>query len=64
MLLPEELIKAKRDGQELTPVAIRSFVEGVARGRVSDAQIGAFAMAVHFQSMTMAEQSALTLAML
>ena len=63
MLLPEEFIKAKRDGQELTNEAIKSFVDGVANGQVSDAQIGAFAMAVHFQSMSMAEQTALTLAM-
>ena len=63
MLLPEEFIKAKRDGQELTPEAIKAFVDGVAGGRVSDAQIGAFTMAVHFQSMSMAEQFALTLAM-
>jgi thymidine phosphorylase len=63
MLLPEELIKAKRDGQELTSGAIRAFVEGVAMGRVSDAQIGAFAMAVYFQNMSMMEQSEFTLAM-
>lgn len=63
MLLPEELIKAKRDGQELTPEAIKTFVDGITGGRVSDAQIGAFAMAVYFQKMSMAEQSALTLAM-
>jgi len=63
MLLPEELIKAKRDGQELTPDAIRGFVGGIASGQVSDAQIGAFAMAVYFQNMNMAEQVELTLAM-
>ena len=63
MLLPEELIRAKRDGQELAQDAIRSFVDGIAGGQVSDAQIGAFAMAVYFQNMSMAEQSALTLAM-
>lgn len=63
MLLPEELIKAKRDGQELSPKAIKTFVDGITAGRVSDAQIGAFAMAVYFQKMSMAEQSALTLAM-
>jgi len=63
MLLPAEFIKAKRDGQELTVDAIRDFVDGVAKGQVSDAQIGAFAMAVYFQNMSMAEQSALTLAM-
>ena len=63
MLLPEEVIKAKRDGQELAQDAIRGFVDGIVSGQVSDAQIGAFSMAVHFQSMSMAEQTALTLAM-
>jgi len=63
MLLPAELIRAKRDGQELTEDAIREFVTGITDGRVSDAQIGAFTMAVHFQSMSMAEQTAFTLAM-
>jgi thymidine phosphorylase len=63
MLLPAEIIKAKRDGQELSAEAIGELVDGIAGGRVSDAQIAAFAMAVHFQNMTMAEQSALTLAM-
>jgi thymidine phosphorylase len=63
MLLPEELIKAKRDGQDLPEDAIREFVDGIAGGQVSDAQIGAFNMAVHFQGMSMAEQTALTLAM-
>lgn len=63
MLLPEEFIKAKRDGRELSAEAIKDFVNGIVGGQVSDAQIGAFAMAVHFQNMSMAEQSALTLAM-
>ena len=38
-------------------------MDGVASGQVSDAQIGAFAMAVHCQGMSMAEQTAFTLAM-
>jgi len=63
MLLPEELIRAKRDGQELTEESIRAFVDGVAQGYVSEAQIGAFAMAVYINKMSMAEQFALTLAM-
>lgn len=63
MLLPEEFIKAKRDGQELTDEAIKTFVNGIADGQVSDAQIAAFTMAVYFRNMSMAEQSALTLAM-
>jgi len=63
MLPPREIIKAKRDGRELTVDEIRGFIDGVAGGQVSDAQIGAFAMAVCFQNMSMAEQTALTLAM-
>lgn len=63
MLLPAELIRAKRDGQELAQDAIQGFVEGITAGQVSDAQIGAFTMAVYFQNMSMSEQSALTLAM-
>lgn len=47
----------------MTAGEIKDFVDGIARGQVNDAQIGAFAMAVCFQDMSMAEQSALTLAM-
>lgn len=63
MLQPREFIKAKRDGEELPEDAIKQFVNGISMGKVSDAQIGAFAMAVYFQEMSMAEQTALTLAM-
>ena len=63
MLLPEEIIRAKRDGEELSEGVIRGLVHGIAQGQVTDAQIGAFTMAVYFQSMSMAEQYALTLAM-
>lgn len=62
-MLPREFIKAKRDGQELSADSISDFVNGIAGGQVSDAQIGAFAMAVCLSSMSMAEQTALTLAM-
>ena len=63
MLLPQELIRAKRNGEALTDEAIKHFVNGVADGQVNDAQIGAFAMAVHCQGMSLSEQSAMTLAM-
>lgn len=63
MFLPAELIRAKRNGQALSDAALRQFIEGVTDGEVSDAQIGAFAMAVHCKGMTMAEQTAMTLAM-
>lgn len=61
--MPEELIRAKRDGLALTEDRLQDFVNGVASGQVSDAQIGAFTMAVYCQGMSMAEQSAFTLAM-
>ncbi|MGD8384240.1 MAG: thymidine phosphorylase [Lysobacterales bacterium] len=63
MPLSHEIIRAKRDGQELTGEAIRTLVNGIAGGQVSDAQIGAFVMAVHINGMTKAEQGELTLAM-
>ncbi len=63
MLLPQELIRAKRNGEALTDEAIKHFVNGVAGGQVSDAQIGAFTMAIHCQGMSLSEQSAMTLAM-
>jgi len=63
MLLPAEVIKAKRDGQELPADVISDFVGGITSEQVSDAQIAAFAMAVYLQNMNMVEQSALTLAM-
>jgi len=63
MSLPQELIRAKRNGLTLSDDALKDFMNGVASGHVSDAQIGAFAMAVHCQGMSMAEQTAFTLAM-
>jgi thymidine phosphorylase len=63
MSLPQELIRAKRNGLALTEDALKDFINGIANGQVSDAQIGAFAMAVHCQGMSMSEQTAFTLAM-
>lgn len=63
MLLPQEIIRKKRDGLELTAEEIEAFVEGLVDGRVVDAQAGAFAMAVCLRGMSPAETVALTLAM-
>jgi thymidine phosphorylase len=63
MMLPQETIRRKRDGLELSNDEIGAFVEGVATGAVSEAQIGAFAMAVYLQGMTPTEIVALTIAM-
>ncbi|MDQ3510122.1 MAG: thymidine phosphorylase [Pseudomonadota bacterium] len=61
--LPQETIRRKRDGHELDARELSAFVNGIGDGKVADAQIGAFAMAVCLQGMTAAEGAALTLAM-
>jgi len=62
-VLPQEIIRKKRDGATLTPEEIRFFVNGIAQGGVTEGQIAAFAMAVFFRDMTMDERVAFTLAM-
>ncbi|MET4635713.1 thymidine phosphorylase [Kaistia defluvii] len=63
MLLPQEIIRAKREGEALAPEAIRFMVEGLTSGAVSEGQVAAFAMAIFFRGMTRDEAVALTLAM-
>ena len=62
MLVPE-LIRTKRDGGELGEDEISFLVEGIADGSVSDAQVGALAMAIVLRGMSAAERVALTGAM-
>ena len=59
MLVPE-LIRRKRDGGELTPEELGFLVRGISDGSVSDAQVGALAMAVVVRGMSAAERIALT----
>ena len=63
-MLPQEIIRKKRDGFELTVDEIAPFIAGLTNGSVTDAQAAAFAMAVFFRGMTMAERVALTSAMM
>ncbi|WP_341503094.1 thymidine phosphorylase [Gallaecimonas sp. GXIMD4217] len=63
MLLPQEIIRHKRDGLALSQAEIQAFVAGIKDGSVSEGQIAAFAMAVYFNDMTMDERIALTSAM-
>ncbi|TDR55890.1 thymidine phosphorylase [Halomonas ventosae] len=58
--LPQELIRAKRDGRSLGREAIRELVAGIADGSLSDAQVGALAMAVFLRGMAAEETVALT----
>ena len=58
-----DLIRVKRDGGELGEDQIRELVEGIADGGVSDAQVGALAMAIVLNGMTPGERIALTGAM-
>ena len=47
--LPQEIIRRKRDGEELTREEINFFIQGVANNTVSEGQIAAFAMAIFFK---------------
>ena len=62
-MLPQELIRRKRDGHELAATDIAAFVRGITAGTVTEGQIAAFAMAVFFRGLSMDERVALTRAM-
>jgi thymidine phosphorylase len=63
-LLPQEIIRRKRDGGTLSASEIGFLVEGLVDGRVGDGQAAAFAMAVFFRGMNNDECVALTEAMM
>jgi len=63
MILPQEIIRAKRDGQALSAGEIGDFIAGLTSGAVTEGQAAAFAMAVYFRGMTLEERVALTRAM-
>lgn len=62
-MLPQEVIRAKRDGQALSTQAIGEFIAGLTDGSVGEGQVAAFAMAVFFQGMDADERAGLTRAM-
>jgi thymidine phosphorylase len=63
MFLPQDVIRKKRDREELNAAEIREFVNGVVQGTVNQGQIGAFTMATYLNGMSVAERVALTLSM-
>lgn len=62
-MLPQEIIRTKRDGGEIDPEHIAAFVAGLTDGSVTEGQVAALAMAVFFNGMTRAEAVALTVSM-
>jgi thymidine phosphorylase len=63
MLLPQEIIRTKRDGQVLTQEQIQFFVDGLVSKEFNDAQVGSMAMAIFQQGMETQEIVSLTTAM-
>ena len=62
-MLPQEIIRKKRDGVPLTKDEITFMVKGLTEGSVTEGQVAAFAMAVFFRGMSRDEAVALTVAM-
>jgi len=62
-MLPQEIIRKKRDAEILSADDITAFIRGVTDNVVSESQIAAFTMATYFNGMTRDEAVALTFAM-
>src|SRR5579875_3552658 len=62
-MLVAELIRRKRDGGELSAGEITELVRGITDQSVTDAQVGALAMAIFLRGMSAPERVALTAAM-
>ena len=58
-----EIIRKKRDGEELSREEIERFVKGCTENKIPDYQISALLMAIYFRGMTDDEISTLTMAM-
>ena len=61
---PQDVIRKKRDGLNLSREEIEFFVAGVTSGRIADYQVSALLMAIYLNGMNQDEQQALTEAML
>jgi thymidine phosphorylase len=60
-MLPQEIIRKKRDGRELSNDEIAFIVKGIVDESLSEGQVASFAMSVFFRGMTIDERVALTL---
>jgi thymidine phosphorylase len=62
-MLPQEIIRRKRDGGMLAKAEIAAFVKGLTDGSFTEGQVSALAMAMFLNGMKPEETVALTLAM-
>ena len=62
-LLPQEIIRHKRDGHVLSTDELVFMVRGMVDGSVGEGQIAALAMAIYFQGLSLDERVTLTRAM-
>jgi len=62
-MIPQEIIKTKRNGGTLTQAEIKQFVRGLTDDSFSEGQVAALAMAIYLNGMSVDEIVALTLAM-
>ncbi len=63
-IIPQEIIRLKRDGQSLNEQEINGFVSGLVDGNFSDSQVGAMAMAIFKNGMSDNEKIHFTKAMM
>lgn len=61
---PQDIIRKKRDGEQLSREEIGFFIDGVTTGAIADYQISALLMAIYLKGMNEEEQRVLTEAML
>ncbi|HKO63031.1 MAG TPA: thymidine phosphorylase [Pyrinomonadaceae bacterium] len=61
---PQDVIRKKRDGLDLTADEIAFFIDGVTEGTIADYQVSALLMAIFLNGMNETEQAQLTQAML
>jgi thymidine phosphorylase len=59
----KELLRDKRNGEALADEDLRAIAAGIATGAMTDAQVGAWAMAVYFRGLDARELPTFTLAM-
>ena len=62
-MIPQEIIKTKRNGGNLNQAEIQQFVRGLTDDSFSEGQVAALAMAIYLNGMSVDEIVALTLAM-